>query len=883
MFCPKGYNCLRCDRTNSKGGGTVVIYKANLNISEVNLNFLSIGVSYELLCFDLYFDKSCVRFISVYFPPCQNEAITLELCTVLTQLLVFDKPVFILGDFNFPKIDWQTYSSSGSSSHRAFVNFCSFNSLNQLIDYPTHEKGNILDLILCNDSAKTLIMNHSSSSSSWYTDHYLISLTLSLNQHSSFSNTHSYPDFKSCNFDIFSDIFLKTNWNFCTSLDNNVQHNYDSFILYLKNLIDLHVPLKYSNHKPKRKPKGIKRLLSQKKILFRKMKSDSSFKSAYKLACKNYDQAINLWHDKIESDLCFNPTSKKFYKYVNSKMKYSHAIPPLVDQSNNVILSDIDKANLFNSAFHSFFTSNNSSLPCSTSSNPTNKMLPFQISPFDILKAGRSLKGKLSRTPDGIPSFFLLNLLDPLLKPLTFLFNLSLNSHKAPVQWKSALVIPIFKKGDRRNPGNYRPVSLTSSMSRLFEKVLLNKMLEYVQINNLLSPLQFGFLPKRSSCEQLLSCSYKWLQSYCQNESVKVLYTDITKAFDSISHKIIVNTLQEYGFSEQAVLWLQDFLYDRQQRVCIRNSSSSPLSVVSGVPQGSVIGPFLFIISINAISKCLSSNHVSLYMFADDTKVFSTSLPELQTTTNSVCDWLSAHSLRLAPHKCLLLKIKKSHLSDVDQVFIDNNLVQEKSYVKDLGILVSSNMKWNVHIDYITHTASVKSFLILKSFRSRNIWTYIHTFNTYIRPILEYNSPVWNPHLQSQINKLEKIQRHFTKRAFEKCNIPFSSYQDRLKKVNLLSLIDRRKFNDMVLLFKLINRCLSTNFCSFFQFKSNQYSLRSHNLQISPNKFFKLSQWTGSFFNRAPQVWNSLPEKIVYSKSLAQFKALLKLHLLRSN
>ena len=162
------------------------------------------------------------------------------------------------------------------------------------------------------------------------------------------------------------------------------------------------------------------------------------------------------------------------------------------------------------------------------------------IQQSDVIEACDNLNDKLSRTPDGIPSFFIKRTLTTYLKPITYVLNLSLSQGRVPDQWKSALVIPIFKKGSKSSPDNYRPVSLTSSFSRLSELILYKKILQHLLHNNLLSPYQFGFLQGRSSCSQLLFCLQNWINSFSSNLSSHVIYTDLSKAFDSISHSKLI-------------------------------------------------------------------------------------------------------------------------------------------------------------------------------------------------------------------------------------------------------------------------------------------------------------------------------------------------------
>ena len=356
----------------------------------------------------------------------------------------------------------------------------------------------------------------------------------------------------------------------------------------------------------------------------------------------------------------------------------------------HLFFSDLEKSNLFNKTFQSFFTvDNNSSFAIAPS---THKMPTSEILSEEILHACSNMKKKLSRTPEDIPSLFIVNTIEALLHPLTILFNLSLSTNSIPSQWKQAFIVPVFKKGDRQKICNYRPISLTSSFARLYESVILNKMLLHVQENNLISKHQFGFMPNRSTCSNLLTCLNSWWKSYESCQSTSVLYTDIKKAFDSVNHRILIKVLHSYGINYQLIDWIENFLSNRFQQVCINASTSSPLLVLSGVPQGSVLGPFLFLLFFDNITKCMLPN-VNIKIFADDSKIFSCSPNELQLTINNVDSWLSDRQLFLAPQKCTILKIRKPNVSDNSEFFIQNHPVTENPTVKDLGVIISQNHK----------------------------------------------------------------------------------------------------------------------------------------------------------------------------------------------
>ena len=886
MVCPNGYNIMRLDRSSRKGGGVLVLYKSGLQVHRVDVK-IQPNSNFELVCIDLYMRNFFIRFCCIYLPPASCFPLStrpldvmVNLCNTLTPLLLTDNPVLMFGDFNLPHFDWSIPSTidSGDRYHDIFLDFCSSNSLLQLIEFPTHDKGNTLDLLLCNYAAKDTVINTRSCAPPWVTDHFLISSVLAFNNPdipTPVQKRPNLPNFNKANYAKISNILLNTNWDFLEA-SNSFQSKYDQFCAVLTSVINSNIPLIPDRPKYSRKPPlHIKKLLKNKHDLYYKSKADSTSKSDYKEASKAYDSAVNRWHDSFESKLCENPNVKKLYGFVNTKLKSKFSIPPIETEDNTLIFSDLEKSNLFNETFQTFFTVDNNS---QFSSSPPEHIMPFStILPEDILRACKKMKKKLSRTPEDIPSIFIVNNINALLLPLTIIFNLSLASNSIPTQWKQAFIVPIFKKGDRSKIGNYRPISLTSSFSRLFETILLDKMLLYILNNNLISEHQFGFLPNRSACSNLLTSLNSWLHSYEAFESVSVLYTDIKKAFDSVNHRILIKVLQSYGINARMVSWIENFLSNRSQQVCINASTSSSLSVLSGVPQGSVIGPFLFLLFYDDVTKC-TSPEVSINLFADDSKLYSSIPRSLQMSINTMDVWLSERQLHLAPQKCVILKIKKSAILDNSEFTIHNHLVNENSQVKDLGVYISQNLTWSPHIDHICHSAAVTSYQLRKIIKSKNIWTWVKIFTTYIRPKVEYCTPVWSPYLLKDKDKVEDIQRHYTKTAFQKCNIPFSSYEDRLSKIGFMKLCKRREYFDMILLYRTFYRTSDLVFEDYFTLVPSHYSLRSHSLRIEQKQKFSSSQGFYSFFSRAPPIWNKLPENIVKAQTLGVFKRLIKQH-----
>ena len=324
------------------------------------------------------------------------------------------------------------------------------------------------------------------------------------------------------------------------------------------------------------------------------------------------------------------------------------------------------------------------------------------------------------------------------------------------------------------------------------------------------------------------------------------MYTDITKAFDSVSHKKLITILSSYGINSKLIAWFENIFANRSQVVKINNTLSPPLPITSGVLQGSVIGPLTFVIVFNDVMLKVQSRHnIKIALFADDAKFISNDVNALQACLETFSEIISEHQLQLAPHKSYALHIGKKNLQSIfsPTFAIDSKLLNNVSKINDLGIVVQDNLKWEQHINHITTQATLTSYQILKSFRSKNIWTLLLLYTTYIRPRLEYNTEVWSPYYKKDIVKVERVQRYYTKVICQRCNIPFLSYADRLYKLNLRSLEDRRKIFDLLLMYKIVNNLSYLKFNDYFDIESNPYTLRNNTLKIRTKTKLSSKAW----------------------------------------
>ncbi|MFZ2539613.1 MAG: reverse transcriptase family protein [Oscillospiraceae bacterium] len=288
------------------------------------------------------------------------------------------------------------------------------------------------------------------------------------------------------------------------------------------------------------------------------------------------------------------------------------------------------------------------------------------------------------------------------------------------------MIIPKFKKGNASDPANYRPIALTCAICKILESIITSELLSFLLSHNLLSKSQHGFLKRHSTSTNLLETLNDWTISVSNHKSVIAAYIDFSRAFDVLSHSKIMHKLVSYGVTGNLLFWIQAFLSYRFQQVRINQSLSSPLPVLSGVPQGSVLGPLLFLIYINDIADTFSSS-VTVKLFADDIKMYTDfSMPTIgtnfQSHLNKILDWTILWQINISYSKCTIFNLGTKDFTTTLSLS-DHNLSSSAS-VKDLGVLFDSALSFNGHINEIVSRANQRASLIIRSFLSRNTQSY---------------------------------------------------------------------------------------------------------------------------------------------------------------
>jgi hypothetical protein len=438
--------------------------------------------------------------------------------------------------------------------------------------------------------------------------------------------------------------------------------------------------------------------------------------------------------------------------------------------------------------------------------------------------------------------------------PLAILFNKSLQANQVPQDWRDSNVVPLHKKGSRTRCGNYRQVSLTSQVVKLMERIVQDHIFNLTRINKTFSCHQHGFQNQCSCVTQLLECLNDWTDNIDSELETDVIYLDFAKAFDTVPHRRLLFKLRKAGIRGKVLNWIESFLDKRRQKVVLRNGSSSWGDVSSGVPQGSILGPILFLLYVNDLPEAVST---TAKMFADDTKVYESvtsreDCNRLQSDLNSLSAWSRTWLLQFNASKCVVLKIRQS----LNYSYTLNGLIlQSVTSQRDLGVIISKTLSPSTHIQNSVKKANQRIGMVRHCFTDLTEIKVKKLYIAIIRPVLEYGSPVWNPWLKKDINMLEKVQERCLRLSKESISLP--------------SLATRRDQQDMCEVYKYLNNNYKTESGLFFN--KPERKIRGHS-----QKLFKPYARTNTrkyfFSHRVVDKWNNLPEEAVSAPSLTSFK-----------
>jgi Reverse transcriptase (RNA-dependent DNA polymerase) len=865
----------RNENTSAKkdGGGVLIAVMKKLNVCEVDVLH---NECLEHVWLKIAFSKKNLYLCAIYLAPDVDIAcykMHVEDVKFVSDLIDINDDLIVCGDYNLSEVQWNLDSETDAmiptniAKDKSVIllenlSFCNLDQINSI----SNERGKFLDLVfsnitdnkinvkICEDPLVKLDRHHLAYEFIYDAMDYDFSPIECSKKIFDFS--------KADNREIVREL-LECDWN--ASLDKtDINAASQSFSNILNKILDKNVPVRFMKKSELNKPwfnrslKNLKNKRDRAAKIFRKFEKKCVV-NKYNSLCQKclimkmkfvrlrnefkrmHDLLYDSYIEHIENRIKNDPSA--FFGFIDQKKK-NVGFPSAMKYKNEVSSSPSTLCDLFAKFFSSVYVKpSDSSITDDFVCNidESTNIDPINLEPIEIINALKQLDSKKGGGPDGIPPSILKNCSEGLVKPLTMLFNLSLQSGIFPTMWKSSYIVPIFKKGARDQIGNYRGIAILSSIPKLFEKIIFDRI--YFNLKEKISTRQHGFMKGKSVVSNLMS-----FVSFCVNEiengfQVDAVYTDFSKAFDCLNHKILLKKLHAYGFVSKMYAWIESYLSGRTQMVRIGNCISSEIQVWSGVPQGSHLGPLLFLLFINDIVKIFEN--VQALLYADDMKLFfvikdKNDCEKIQSDLSRLGKWCECNKLFLNIDKCKSIVFGRGK----NQIFYDYSLngqiLERVRAMNDLGVIVDERLDFIKHIDSIVaKSRKMLGFIMRASKEFDDPYALKSLYVSLVRSKLEFASCVWNPNYSVHVKKIERIQEKFLKYALRRMGwknvFELPPYESRCMLLNLNTLERRREIGNIMFIRDLVcGRVICPYLLNNINFLVSSYRTRA-SLFIYPN------------------------------------------------
>jgi hypothetical protein len=876
-----GYSFIRIDRRNDqkvKGGGVLVYIKDELSFINITEKYCP---NIDHIWVKVYDKSFSTVIVGVFYrpPDCSEDQLRF-LLDVFSRYKTAN--TIVVGDFNYGDINWKKYTSGATG--KKFLKEVSNLAMYQCVKNETRGK-NILDLVLVYE--KDFLNGIKQLAPVGKSDHNTLVVTLNVKVHSSNKMITIYK-YDKANYRDLENRINRIDWE--GSVDSKTAEEiWTDLKTILNNFRDHNIPKTIKNV-----DKGlpwyngkIKRLIKKRNNLYKRFKKTGLyyFRLKYNVARNLVTKQIRIVKAKYEANMIKKSKNNRkiFYSYIATKNRKtcSKKIGPLVKlgvdgKQKDMIVEDKEIASLLNDYFISVFNKQddtNVKTDISESSSQDVILENIKIIENDIVDAIGEFKVNKSPGADGISSTYALKIKEIVAKPLACLFRRSIVNNEIPLDWKNANITPIFKKGDRSNVENYRPISLTPLFGKVFEKIIKRQIEDYLRCNALINTSQHGFSKARSCLSNLLVCQDSIMNMLDEGLAVDIVYLDFQKAFDKVPHSRLMEKVRHLGIKGKVADWIANWLSNRKQRVVINGMHSDWGDVKSGVPQGSILGPLLFTIFINDLDNKLVNNIIK---FADDTKIWgqANTLDGVRTIQQDLVrlnEWSELNCMPFNVSKCKVLHIGSKNLRA--EYMLSGKQITETKEEKDLGVFFSESYKPSLNCKRASKTANMATGLIRRNVFNKSEEGMMTLYKTLVRPSLDYCIQVWKPFLKKDIVQLEKIQKRYTKMI---TGYKALTYEQRLEKLGLTTIEERHHRADMIQVYKVLNDKLNVFPKDFLIL--NQRPGRKNSLKLFKRRN-SLEVSRQCFASRVVERWNSLPDEVVLSKDVNVFKGRLDYHM----
>lgn len=884
---------IRKDR-NRHGGGVLiycsehlpVILRPDLSVDSIEATWLQIQIN-----------RTEHLLVAVYYrPPNQSAEIRDTFLQHLHDTCVKTseenhRAILIMGDFNDRCKTWLG-DHSNSELGTKLLDLVANTGFTQIINEPTHldntgRPQHLLDLIIT-DSPDLILNSHVMSPiARCHHCPTLCNLTITLPKDKPYKRT--MWDFKHADIIGLNASLHAAPWYIAYDIFENTDDLVHYWTTLFYETVKEHIPCREITIYPKNKPwvdKKLKLLFRKRSRLWRRYKKTknpdhfNAFRTIRNLVTRENRRAKCHYFNRV-IPILENPNTnaKQFWSLTKSLLnnKSQSGIPPLAEE-NSIITDCTQKAELFNHYF-----AKQTQLPPHASVHPLpdfsystdERLSEIVCTPNEILKILASLNPSKATGPDTIGNYLLKITAASIAEPLSRLFNHSLNKHTFPACWKQSNIVPIHKKNSKQDKSNYRPVSLLCNISKVFERVVHNRVYDYLISNELLTDKNSGFKKQDSTINQLLGITEKIYKALENRKDVRMVFLDLSKAFDRVWHKGLIFKLKRFGITGPLLLWFESYLEHRCQRVIINGQHSNWLPVEAGVPQGSILGPLLFLVFINDI---VNNIQCDINLFADDTSLLEVidnpeiSCAKINSDLAIINDWATQWLMLFNVLKTIAMTFTlRPNPVPQPLLYLNGSPVTEVKEHCHLGLTLTSTMKWNAQINNICNRASQRNNILRKfkfKFPRKTLESlYIHM----IRPILEYADVIYDNCGTVLSQKLESIQYDAARTCLGALST--TSRTNLLNETGWDTLAVRRQVHKTTFFYKIINNLVPTylqRLCPPTVAQMTRYNLRNRNNQILIPA--RTTRYRESFLPSTTSLWNSLPLELRNTETLEGFK-----------